>query len=110
MLLNLESPNAGAFAVPLAGVVLPHRFGKERAVLPESKNLCESAIGVFRELGRSCRRQRIHRLWGLPNPKNSWPTEVAFWPVGANDKTHRRVPPSEGNEARRDGRQEVVAP
>jgi hypothetical protein len=41
MLLSFESPNAGAFVVPLAGAALPHRHGKGRAVLPESKNMSE---------------------------------------------------------------------
>jgi hypothetical protein len=38
------------------------------------------------------------------------PSSWRSWAVGAKHKTHRVVSPSEGNEARREGRQEVVAP
>ncbi len=50
------------------------------------------------------------RQFGVAAPKNSGSTERASGSVGAKRKTHRVVPPSEGNEARREGRQEVVAP
>jgi hypothetical protein len=45
-----------------------------------------------------------------PNRKHSRSTAVAFLGGGSEHKTHRVVPPSEGNEVRREGRQEVVAP
>jgi hypothetical protein len=89
---------------------LPHRYGE----------------GV-----ESCRSRRTwHRSnWGFPGTWESlpsppecsafggWPTNsipgppsLRSWAVGAKHKTHRVVPPSEGNEVRRDGLQAVVAP
>jgi len=56
---------------------------------------------------------RLHgptRRRGLPHQKNSRSTELVSGSVGAKYQAHRVVPPSEGNEARREGRQEVVAP
>jgi hypothetical protein len=111
MLLSLESPNAGALVVPLAGAVLPHRYGQGRAVLPGSKNRANGHWGSPENLGgpvvstgsygvRGGRRTRI-----TPGP-----APLRLEVVGANGKAHRVVPPSEGNEARREGRQDVVAP
>ena len=51
MLLSLESPNAGALVVPLAGAVLPHRYGQGRAVLPGSKNRANGHWGSPENLG-----------------------------------------------------------
>jgi hypothetical protein len=48
---SFESSNVGAFAVPQAGAVLPHRYRKGRAVLPESKNMAEKPLGFPRNLG-----------------------------------------------------------
>jgi hypothetical protein len=96
--------------VPLAGAVLPHRQGEGRAVLPESKNRANRQWGFPGNLGDPDRFHGIRRRRGLPHPKNSRSTELAFGSVGAKHQMHRVVPPSEGNEARREGRQEVVAP
>jgi hypothetical protein len=45
MLLSFASPKAGALVVPLAGAVLPHRYGQACAVLPESKNTANGQWG-----------------------------------------------------------------
>jgi hypothetical protein len=51
MLSSFESLNVGAFAVPLAGAVLPHRQGEGRAVLPESKTMAKKQSGFPGNLG-----------------------------------------------------------
>ncbi len=51
MLSSFESSHVGAFAVPLAGAVRPHRYGKGRAVLPESKTMAKRQSGFPGNLG-----------------------------------------------------------
>jgi hypothetical protein len=56
MLLSVERPFAGAFAVRGTGAMLLHRSGLVRAVLPASEwNMRKRTIAVPQELGRSCR-------------------------------------------------------
>src|SRR6516162_8428476 len=55
MLLSVERPFAGAFAVRSPGATLLHRNGLVRAVLPASTEHGERTLGVPQELGRSCR-------------------------------------------------------
>jgi hypothetical protein len=55
MLLSVERPFAGAFAVRIPGAALLHRNGLVRAVLPASTEHGERTFGVPQEPGRSCR-------------------------------------------------------
>ena len=55
MLLSVERPFVGAFAVRIPGAVLLHRNGLVRAVLPASTEHGERTLGVPQEPGRSCR-------------------------------------------------------
>ncbi len=108
MLLSFESPFVGAFAVVVPRAMLLHCNGLVRAVLPESDwNMCKRTIGVSQELGSSCRFLGIIPVGdtGLPTPG----LDGALVRRGANATSATEVPPSEGNEVRRDGRQEVVA-
>ena len=70
--------------------------------------MSKQAIGVSQELGRSCRLHLENRLGEVPHRNLLAPgrrrtvREIRRQAQGV-------VPPSEGNEVRRDGRQEVVA-
>ena len=101
----------GAFVVPLTGAVLLPRSGSGGAVLPGSKNKAEKQSGFPRNLGdpfvSSGSKSGLH---GLAQSNNPGRADLRLGPPGANRQTHRLVPPSEGNEARREGRAEVVAP
>src|SRR6185436_5168372 len=56
MLLSVERPFAGAFAIRGPRAMPRHRNGLVSAVLPASVwNMCKRTIGVLQELGRSCR-------------------------------------------------------
>ena len=55
MLLSVERPFAGAFAVRIPGAALLYRNGLVRAVLPASTEHGERTLGVPQEPGRSCR-------------------------------------------------------
>ena len=55
MLLSVERPFVGAFAVRIPGATLLHRNGLVRAVLPASIEHGERTLGVLQEPGRSCR-------------------------------------------------------
>jgi hypothetical protein len=110
MLLNFESPNAGAFAFPLAGAALPYRCGEVQQSC-RSRRTWRMGNGGFPGTWEVLTVSTGHkRQVGVAAPKYSGPTEPASAAVGAKQQTNRVVPPSEGNEARREGRQEVVAP
>jgi hypothetical protein len=86
--------------------------GQTPMALPGSKSPAKVQSGFPRnlELGRSCRLRRTIRH-GLAEPQQSRPADRAFIePAGANRQNVPTAPPSEGNEARRDGRREVAAP
>jgi hypothetical protein len=54
MLLSVERPFVGAFAVVQPGATLLHRNGLVQAVLPASDwNMCKRTIGIPQELGIS---------------------------------------------------------
>ena len=108
MLLSFERPFVGAFAFVVPGAMLLHRNGLVRAVLPESDwNMCKRTIEVPQELGRSFRF-----LGNIPAGDTGLPTPGlggALVRRGAKTTSATEVPPNEGNEVRRDERQEVVA-
>ena len=58
---------------------------------------------VLQEPGRSCRSPSANFGVELPNPKAPRPS-VGVGPEGSEDRRTGRVSPSEGNEARRNGR------
>ena len=55
MLLSVERPIVGAFALGGPRATLLHRNGLVQAVLPASGNMCKRTIEILQELGRSCR-------------------------------------------------------
>ncbi len=83
-------------------------LGLVQAVLPESKNMRKRIMGVLQELGRSCRLLGKFPA-GVPGEQLQASAAVLVR-RGANITSTTEVPPSEGNEARWDGRQEVIVP
>ena len=108
MLLSVERPFVGAFAFDRPRAMLLHRNGLVQVVLPASVwNMCKRTIEISQELGRSCRL-----LGNFPDGATGLPTPGlggALVRQGAKATSATEVPPNEGNEVRRDGRQEVVA-
>ena len=73
--------------------------------------MCKRVMGVSQELGRSCRLHGMKRRKEWPSNEQNTPG-LRPWhlgPPGANAGA-AVVPPSEGNEARREGRQDVLVP
>src|SRR6266550_2336124 len=109
MLLSAERPFVGAFAFHIPGATLLHRNGLVRQSCRRRLNMCKWTIEIPQELARSCRllsripgwRYRANQLRALAGHSS------------AKERTQRvqtEVPPNDGNEVRRDGRQEVIAP
>lgn len=65
--------------------------------------------GVPWERGRPCRIRLNSGEEGSRNPV-SWPSVSCAQPPREQNNEHKAVPPSEGNEARREVRQGVIAP
>ena len=108
MLLSVERPFVGAFALQKPRATLLYRNGLVQAVLPASDwNMCKRTIVVPQELGRSC-----YLLGKLPDgaPGYQLQAQAAHSSAWERKKTSAsEVSPSEGNEVRRDGQQEVIA-
>jgi hypothetical protein len=98
----------GAFAVAVAGAMLPHLNGLVHAVLPESKNMCKRTFGFSENLGDPVVSSVVSRQ-ELPGEQLQ-ASAVVLVRRGANTASTTEVPPSEGNEVRWDGRQEVIVP
>ena len=108
MLLSAERPIAGALAVGIPGATLLHRNGLVTESCRRRGNMCKRMIGVPQELGSSCRF-----LSKLPAGAPGYQLQASAAHSSAEERTERvnaEVLPSEGNEARRNGRQEVIAP
>ena len=108
MLLSVERPFVGAFAFHIPGATLLHLTGLVPAVLPASTEHGKRTIGVPQELGSSCRLLSEIPV-GVPGDQ----LQASAAHSSAGERTERvnaKVPPNEGNEVRRDGRQEVIAP
>jgi hypothetical protein len=109
MLLSFERTIlVGAFAVADVGAMLLHLNGLVHAVLPESKNMCKRTFGFSKNLRDPVVSSAISRL---ESPGNQLQASAAgLVRRGAKTTRPTEVPPSEGNEARWDGRQEVIVP
>src|SRR3954447_17674745 len=107
MLLSVERPFVGASAFHIPGAMLLHRTGLVPAVLPASTEHGKRQWGFSRNLGDPVVSSAKSRP-ELPGYQLQAP--AAHSSVGErNERVNAEVPPSEGNEVRRDGRQEVVA-
>jgi hypothetical protein len=70
MLLSVESPFAGAFAVHIPRAMLLLRNGLVQAVLSASRNMCKRTMEIPQELVEILSSPRQHPGWGtgLPTP------------------------------------------
>ena len=109
MLLSFERTIlVGAFTVADVGAMLPRLNGLVHAVLPESKNMCKRTFGFSKNLRDPVVSSAISRP---ESPGNQLQASAAgLVRRGAKRTRPTEVPPSEGNEVRWDGRQEVVMP
>ena len=107
MLLSVERPFAGAFLFLIPGATLRHCIGLVHAVLPASTEHGKRTLGFPRNLGVPVVSSAMSR----PEiPGVQLQASAAHSSAGErNERVNAEVPPSEGNEVRRDGRQEVVA-
>lgn len=109
-MIELRKSLAEAFSVPLLGAVSPRRDGESSAVPPESQEHVQTGHGG------------LAGTWEvLTAPRDQTADEgvadvmtPGLRPSIGGDEERTTdatvVPPSEGNEARREGRQEVLAP
>ena len=98
----------GAFAVAVVGATLPHLNGLVHAVLPESKNMRKRTLGFSKNLRDPVASSAISRR-ELPGEQLQ-ASAAGLVRRGAKRTRPAEVPPSEGNEARWDGLQEVIVP
>jgi hypothetical protein len=110
MLLNSDILNAGALVLPLAGAVVQRRFGETHAADRGLRTCANGQWGFPRNLGDPVVSVLNRGSKGVPHPNRLAPRPCRV-SVEARSYRHKRtVSPSEGNEVRRDGRQEVVVP
>ena len=107
MLLSVERPFVGAFAVLLPRATLRHRTGLVPAVLPASTEHGKRKLGVSRNLGYPV----VSSVKSRPElPGHQLQVSAAHSSAGERtERVKREVPPSEGNEVRRNGRRDVIA-
>ena len=110
MLLSVERPFVGAFAFHIPGATLPHckESGLVQAVLPASNEHVQTdnrdSPGTWEVLLVSSASSRPEL------PGDQLLASVVHSSAGERkERVNAEVPPNEGNEVRRDGRQEVVA-
>lgn len=113
MRLSFESPLVEASSVPVLGAVSPRRDGESSAVPPESEEHEQTGHGglagtweVLTAPGKETASE------GRPSGKQNdpWPVTWVSGVLRSENRMRPLVPPSEGNEAEREGRQEVLAP
>ena len=109
MLLSAERPVAGALAIPKPGATLRYRNGLVSAVLPASTEHVQTdnggSPGTWEILSTPPRHP------GRELPGHQLQASTAHSSAGERrERVDAEVPPNEGNEVRRDGRQEVIAP
>ncbi len=107
MLLSSEILSSqGVFAFLKAGAMLLLHIGSGASSPAGVEEHEQTDNRVVQELGRSCRLLGKFPA-GVPGEQLQASTAVLVC-RGANRTSATEVPPSEGNEARWDGRQEVV--
>jgi hypothetical protein len=109
MLLNLESLLIdGAFLVLRRGATRQFRNGLEQVGRPGSENMCRREWGFPRNLGDPVISVAKSRLETPGDQLQAWRRCISCCRERTRDAT--TVPPSEGNEVRRKGWQEVAVP
>ena len=108
MLLSVERPFVGASAFHIPGAMLLHCTGLVSAVLPASTEHGKRIWGFPRNLGDPVvsSAQSRPELPGYQLQVSGAHSSA----VKRKERVSAEVPPSEGNEVRRDGRQDVIAP
>ena len=102
MLLSVESPKRGSLCTWASrGHAAALQWSGASSPAGVGWNMCKRTIGVPQELGSSCRFLGIIPVGdtGLPTPG----LDGALVRQGAKLASATEVPPSEGNEVRRDG-------
>lgn len=108
MLLSVERPLVGASAFHIPGAMLLHRSGLVTAVLPASTEHGKRILGFPRNLEGPVISSAI-----FPAGEPGYQLQASAAHSSAEERRKRvnaEVPPSEGNEVRRDGWQDVIAP
>ena len=107
MLFSVERPFVGAFAFHIPGAMLLHRIGLVTAVLPASTEHGKRKWGFPRNLGGPV----VSSTKSRPEiPGDELQASTAHSSAEERkERVNAEVPPSEGNEVRRDERQDVVA-
>jgi len=108
MLLSAERPFVGASAFHIPGAMLLHCTGLVSAVLPASTEHGKRTWGFPRNLGGPVVSSTQSRP-ELPGDQLQAPTAHSS-DGERKERVNAEVPPNEGNEVRRDGRQDVIAP
>src|SRR4051812_34674469 len=108
MLLSAERPFVGASAFHIPGAMLLHCTGLVSAVLPASTEHGKRIWGFPRNLGDPV----VSSAQSRPElPGDQLRASAAHSSAGERkERVNAEVPPNEGNEVRRDGRQDVIAP
>ena len=110
MRLSPEIANAGALVFPVAGAVVQRRFGETHAADRGRRTCADGQSGFPRDLGDPVVSILKRGSKGVPL-QNRLARQSVPGPAGdTKPPAQRMVSPNEGNEARREGRQEVVAP
>ena len=108
MLLSVERPFVGASAFHIPGATLRHRTGLVPAVLPASTEHGKRTLGFPRNLGGPVVSSAKSRL--EPPGYQLRASAAHSSAKERRERVNAEVPSNEGNEVRRDGRQEVIAP
>jgi hypothetical protein len=111
--IELRKSLAEAFSVPLLGAVSPRRYGKSSAVPSESQEHVQTGHGGLAgtwEVLTTPRKETAYVGEAERKAKRPLAGGPGTWGCLERRADATVVPPSEGNEARREGRQEVLAP
>ena len=108
MLLSAERPFVGASAFPIPGAMLLHCMVWCQRSCRRRLNMANGHLGFSRNLGDPA----VSSAKSRPElPGYQLQALTARSSVGERkERANAEVPPNEGNEVRRDGRQDVIAP
>jgi len=113
MLSSFESVDfAEAFTLCVMGAVSRRRHGEPSAVPPESLEHVQTGHRGLAGTWEVLSILRFRKAYGVAEQRRNTPG-LRSWPSGAarsEDSGAIAVPPNEGNEVRRDDRQEVLVP
>ena len=108
MLLSVERPFVGAFAFHIPGATLLHCSGLVPQSCRRRLNMANEHLGFSRNLGDPVVSSAKSRP-EIPGCQLQ-ASAVHSSAEERKERVNAEVPPNEGNEVRRDGRREVIAP